>query len=114
MDVETDLQFGLAHAEEEDALLYMQAVSSVQLVFFFFFNQKTAYEIHRCLEFRRVLFRSCGAIQGAKSAAMMQRRTIAAPATASGERRWRGRWRGALMRAARAGRPPRTGDPSRG
>src|SRR5205807_6652219 len=27
-------------------------------VFFFFFKQKTAYEITRCLEFRRVLFRS--------------------------------------------------------
>src|SRR5437762_7670150 len=26
----------------------------------FFFKQKTAYEIHRCLEFRRVLFRSPG------------------------------------------------------
>src|SRR5256885_10116779 len=28
------------------------------VVFFFFFKQKTAYEITRCLEFRRVLFRS--------------------------------------------------------
>src|SRR5437764_8832873 len=28
--------------------------------FFFFFKQKTAYEIHRWLEFRRVLFRSHG------------------------------------------------------
>src|SRR3989454_6995413 len=27
-------------------------------LFFFFFKQKTAYEITRCLEFRRVLFRS--------------------------------------------------------
>src|SRR5215467_14999085 len=29
-------------------------------IFFFFFKQKTAYEITRCLEFRRVLFRSRG------------------------------------------------------
>src|SRR5207249_9750630 len=27
-------------------------------LFFFFFKQKTAYEIETCLEFRRVLFRS--------------------------------------------------------
>src|SRR5437899_4820272 len=28
------------------------------LYFFFFFKQKTAYEMPKCLEFRRVLFRS--------------------------------------------------------
>ena len=34
---------------------------------FFFFKQKTAYEIHQWLEFRRVLFRSTQANSGAKS-----------------------------------------------
>src|SRR6266498_219694 len=30
-------------------------------IMFFFFKQKTAYELRTCLEFRRVLFRSCDA-----------------------------------------------------
>ena len=28
------------------------------IIYFFFFKQKTAYEVPKCLEFRRVLFRS--------------------------------------------------------
>src|ERR1039457_2596015 len=36
----------------------MSLLQVVVLVLVFFFKQKTAYEITRCLEFRRVLFRS--------------------------------------------------------
>src|SRR6266705_73407 len=40
------------------ALLPTGATSYLPRVLFFFFKQKTAYELVRCLEFRRVLFRS--------------------------------------------------------
>src|SRR5690606_40074912 len=40
---------------------YITPLASQSLVLcFFFFKQKTAYEIFTCLEFRRVLFRSGG------------------------------------------------------
>jgi len=40
--------------------------------FFFFFKQKTAYEIHRWLEFRRVLFRSKKVFSGPDGEQVLQ------------------------------------------
>src|SRR5215204_3183501 len=66
-------------ASEPWQVRYILRVLTVQLVvpIFFFFKQKTAYEITVGLEFRRVLFRSRWAVSGALPPALASRFTTA-------------------------------------